>query len=179
MHFHLDADTEVFRDGVLAHLQEVMTPEFEERLYRSGVAHDDGFAKGLVDKGYFAPSWPTEFGGQNRNAWDEQVLKEELMRVDAPVYLSETTRMVASIIREIGTPVMKDRIIGGAMNGDITIALGFTEPECGSDVAAAATRGCARRRRVGHQRLEDVHHQRSHCRLHLLAGAHEPREAKT
>ena len=140
MHFHLDADTEDFRDGVLAHLQEVMTPEFEERLYRSGVAHDDGFAKGLVDKGYFAPSWPTEFGGQSRNAWDEQVLKEELMRVDAPVYLSETTRMVASIIREIGTPVLKDRILGGAMNGDITIALGFTEPECGSDVAAAATK---------------------------------------
>ena len=66
MHFHLDADTEVFREGVLTHLQEVMTPEFEERLYRSGVAHDDGFATGLVDKGYFAPSWPTEFGGQNR-----------------------------------------------------------------------------------------------------------------
>src|SRR5271168_2760830 len=140
MHFHLDADTEVFRAGVLAHLQEVMTPEFEEQLYRSGVAHDDGFATGLVDKGYFAPSWPTEVGGQNRSAWDEQVLKEELMRVDAPVYLSETTRMVVSIIREIGTPVMKDRILGGAMNGDITIALGFTEPECGSDVAAAATR---------------------------------------
>jgi len=62
------------------------------------------------------------------------------MRVDAPVYLSETTRMVASIIREVGTPVLKDRILGGAMNGDITIALGFTEPECGSDVAAAATK---------------------------------------
>jgi 3-oxocholest-4-en-26-oyl-CoA dehydrogenase alpha subunit len=140
MHFHLDADTEVFREGVLSHLQEAMTPEFEERLYRSGVAHDDGFAKSLVDKGYFAPTWPAEFGGQSRNAWDEQVLNEELMRVDAPVYLSETTRMVASIIREVGTPVMKDRILGGAMNGDLTIALGFTEPECGSDVAAAATK---------------------------------------
>ena len=68
------------------------------------------------------------------------MLKEELMRADAPVYLSETTRMVVSIIREIGTPAMKDRILGGAMNGDITIALGFTEPECGSDVAAAATK---------------------------------------
>ncbi len=140
MHFYLDADTEDFRDGVHAHLQEVMGPEFEERLYRSGVAHDDGFAKGLVEKGYFAPSWPTEFGGQSRDAWDEQVLKEELMRADAPVYLSETTRMVASILRQVGTPVLKDRILGGAMNGDITIALGFTEPECGSDVAAAATK---------------------------------------
>jgi 3-oxocholest-4-en-26-oyl-CoA dehydrogenase alpha subunit len=140
MHFQLDADTAAFRDGVRDHLREVMTSEFEERIYRSGVAHDDGFAKGLIDKGFFAPGWPTEFGGQNRDTWDEQVLREELMRVDAPMYLSETTRMVASIIRRIGTPSMQDRILGGAMKGDITIALGFTEPECGSDVAAATTK---------------------------------------
>ena len=140
MHFQLDADTATYRDGVRAHLQNVLTPEFEERIYRSGVAHDDEFAKGLVEKGYFAPTWPVEFGGQNRNAWDDQVVKEELMRFDAPMYLSETTRMVASIIREVGTPALKDRILAGAINGDITIALGFTEPECGSDVAAAATK---------------------------------------
>lgn len=140
MHFQLDADTEAYRDGVRGYLARVLTPESEERIYRSGVSHDDDFAKGLVDEGYFAPSWPTEFGGQNRDAWDEQVLREELMRAEAPMYLSETTRMVASIIRAIGTPEMKDRILGGAMKGDITIALGFTEPECGSDVAAATTK---------------------------------------
>ncbi|OMC49045.1 acyl-CoA dehydrogenase [Mycobacterium sp. IS-2888] len=140
MHFQLDADTATYRDAVRAHLQDVLTPEFEERIYRSGVAHDDEFAKGLVEKGYFAPGWPAELGGQGRGAWDEQVVKEELMRFDAPVYLSETTRMVASIIREIGTPALKERILAGAISGDITIALGFTEPECGSDVAAAATK---------------------------------------
>lgn len=140
MHFRLEADVAAFGDEVRDHLAEVLTPEFEERAYRSGVAHDDGFAKSLVDKGYFAPGWPAEYGGQDRDAWSEQVLKEQMMRFDAPVYLSETTRMVASIIRAVGTPEMKRRILSGAMSGDITIALGFTEPECGSDVAAAATR---------------------------------------
>lgn len=140
MHFQLDTNTEAYRDAVRNHLGKVLTPESQERIYRSGVSHDDDFAKGLVDEGYFAPSWPAEFGGQNRNVWDEQVLREELMRADAPMYLSETTRMVASIIRAVGTPEMKDRILGGAMKGDITIALGFTEPECGSDVAAATTK---------------------------------------
>ncbi|OBK17920.1 acyl-CoA dehydrogenase family protein [Mycobacterium asiaticum] len=140
MHFQLDPDTEAYRDGVRSYLAKVMTPESEERIYRSGVSHDDGFADGLVNEGYFAPSWAAEFGGQNRDAWDEQVLREELMRAEAPMYLSETTRMVASIIRDVGTPEMKDRILRGAMKGDITIALGFTEPECGSDVAAATTK---------------------------------------
>lgn len=140
MHFQSDTATENFREGVRRHLEDVLTPDFEERIYRSGVAHDDDFTKGLVEKGYFAPSWPAESGGQDRNSWEEQALNEELMRTDAPVYLAETTRMVASIIREIGAPPMKERILPGALAGDITIALGFTEPECGSDVAAAATR---------------------------------------
>ncbi|CAM2846549.1 acyl-CoA dehydrogenase [Mycobacterium intermedium] len=140
MHFQLDPDAEAYRAQVRAHLRAVLSPEFEERVYRSGVAHDDEFAKGLVAKGYFAPDWPAEFGGQDRGAWDAQVVKEELMRFDAPMYLSETTRMVASIIRAVGSPTMKDRILKGAMKGDITIALGFTEPECGSDVAAATTK---------------------------------------
>lgn len=140
MHFQLDPDTGAYRDAVRAHLRAVLTPEVTERIYRSGVAHDDDFTKGLVDKGYFAPDWPGEFGGQNRNAWDAQVVNEELMRFDAPMYLAETTRMVASIIRAVGSPAMKDLVLDAAMKGDITIALGFTEPECGSDVAAATTR---------------------------------------
>lgn len=140
MDFRLAPDAEAFRDALRAHLQEVLTPEVEERIYRSGVAHDDDFAKGLVEKGLSAPGWSSEYGGRSGGAWEDQVLKEELMRADAPVYLSETTRMVASIIREVGTPVMRDRILAGAMSGEITIALGFTEPECGSDVAAATTK---------------------------------------
>ncbi len=140
MHFNLDPETAAYRDEVGAHLEEVLTPDLEERLYRSGVAHDDDFARGLVDRGYFAPDWQEELGGQNRSAWDTQVLNEQMMRFDAPVYLSETTRMVAAIIQDIGNPTMRERILTGAMKGDITIALGFSEPECGSDVAAAATR---------------------------------------
>lgn len=140
MHFQLEPNTAAYRDEVRDHLRAVLTPEVEERLYRSGVAHDDTFARGLVDKGHFAPDWPTEFGGQDRGVWDAQMLKEQMMRFDAPVYLSETTRMVAAIIRDIGTADLKERILPGALNGDLTIALGFTEPECGSDVAAAVTK---------------------------------------
>ncbi len=131
MHFQLEKEAVDFRDEVRAHLLDVLTPDVEERLYRSGVAHDDEFTHGLVDTGLFAPEG---------SAIEVQLLKEEMMRFDAPVYLSETSRMVASVIRQAGTQEMQDRIVAGAMNGDITIALGFTEPECGSDVAAARTK---------------------------------------
>jgi alkylation response protein AidB-like acyl-CoA dehydrogenase len=48
--------------------------------------------------------------------------------------------MVSSIIRRVGSPILQERILPGTLRGELTIALGFTEPECGSDVAAAATR---------------------------------------
>jgi 3-oxocholest-4-en-26-oyl-CoA dehydrogenase alpha subunit len=131
MHFRLDQEAEAFRADVRAHLADVLSPEFEERVYRGGVAHDDEFAAGLVAKDLFAPQ---------RDAMQVQILKEELMYADAPVYLSETSRMVASVIDHVGAPEMKERIVPGVMRGDITIALGFTEPECGSDVAAATTK---------------------------------------
>src|SRR5690606_6055964 len=54
--------------------------------------------------------------------------------------LSETTRMVAAVIDKAGSPELKQKIIPKAMAAELTVALGFTEPECGSDVAAAKTR---------------------------------------
>lgn len=131
MHFQLDDQTREFRAAVRAHLDEVITPEFEERIYRSGVAHDDDFARGLVAKDMFAP---------DGRPLHRQVLQDELMYSDAPVYLSETTRMVAAVIDKAGSPELKQKIIPKAMAAELTIALGFTEPECGSDVAAAKTR---------------------------------------
>lgn len=140
MDFRFSPEAEAFRAEVRQHLEEAMTAELEERIYRSGVSNDAEFTKGLVAQGWFAPDWPTEMGGQLRSAMEVQALGEELMRVDAPVYLAETTRMVCSIIRQVGSRALQDRILPGALRGEITIALGFTEPECGSDVAAATTK---------------------------------------
>jgi alkylation response protein AidB-like acyl-CoA dehydrogenase len=140
MHFQLDEEAAAFRAQLRSHLDEAMTPDLAERVYRSGDAHDDDFAAGLVENGLFAPGWPAEFGGGDRRAIEVQLLTDEMQRADAPVYLSETTRMVASVIRRAGTREMQERILPGALRGKTTIALGFTEPECGSDVAAATTK---------------------------------------
>jgi len=140
MDFRFPPQAEAFRAEVAAHLEKEMTLELEEQVYRTGVSHDEDFTQGLVAKGWLTPDYPKELGGQARSAMEVQVLREEYMRVEAPVYLVETTRMVAAIIRHVGTPFQQERIIPGTLAGELTIALGFTEPECGSDVAAATTR---------------------------------------
>jgi 3-oxocholest-4-en-26-oyl-CoA dehydrogenase alpha subunit len=51
-----------------------------------------------------------------------------------------TTLMIAGVIRHLGTEEQKQLILPPALRGDLIIVLGFTEPESGSDVAAAQTR---------------------------------------
>jgi alkylation response protein AidB-like acyl-CoA dehydrogenase len=48
--------------------------------------------------------------------------------------------MVAGIVRHLGTDEQKQLVIPPALRGEKIMVLGFTEPESGSDVAAAQTR---------------------------------------
>jgi hypothetical protein len=48
--------------------------------------------------------------------------------------------MVIRTIRHVGTDEQKTTIIPAALQGEIVIALGYSEPDSGSDVAAAKTR---------------------------------------
>jgi len=64
---------------------------------------------------------------------------EEFHRAGAPTYAMGTTLMVAGIIRHIGTDEQKRLILPRRSVGHHHRS-GFTEPESGSDVAAAQTR---------------------------------------
>jgi alkylation response protein AidB-like acyl-CoA dehydrogenase len=140
MDFRLGDDTEAFRAEVREFLDEHMTHELEERTYRTGVSHDDEFTHALKARGWLAPGWPVELGGGGLDPIEMLTLHEELRLVDAPTYGIGTTMMVAAVIREVGTDAQKAAIIPRALAGDIVMVLGFTEPEAGSDVAAAATK---------------------------------------
>ena len=140
MDFRLSEETEQLRADVREFLEEQITDELEERLYRTGVSHDPDFTKALAAKGWAAPGWPAEWGGQGRDKIEQTVIHEELRVVDAPTYGIGTTAMVAAVIREVGTDAQREAILPKALSGEIVIALGFTEPEAGSDVAAAACR---------------------------------------
>ena len=48
--------------------------------------------------------------------------------------------MVARVISAVGPQWMRDEIVPAVHRGEVTIALGMTEPEAGSDVAAVQTR---------------------------------------
>ena len=139
MDFRLGGESDEFRLEVREFLDEHMTPELEERMYRTGVSNDEGFTRALAEQGWLAPGWPVELGGQGRDPVEMLTLHEELRVRDAPTYGIGTTTMVATVLRAVGTPEQK-KIIPKALAGEVIFVLGFSEPEAGSDVAAATTR---------------------------------------
>ena len=70
-----------------------------------------------------------------------------------------------------GTDEQKRAWLPDLASGKKLAAFGLTEPGAGSDAAAARTRAELQRRRVGDQRLEDLHHERRH-RHHRLRDDH-------
>jgi alkylation response protein AidB-like acyl-CoA dehydrogenase len=142
MDFAWDAEAEAVRTEVRAFLAEHLTPELEDRLHATGVAHDDGFARALGERNWIAPQWPRE-GFAMLGAEAVHVLEDELTRVDAPIYATSTAMMVAKVIRSVGPEAMRAEVLPKVVRGEVTIALGMTEPEAGSDVAAVQTRARA------------------------------------
>ena len=73
--FELGPASEAFRAEARAFLEEAMTPELEERIYRTGVSHDDEFRAKLRDRGWLAPGTDlalTEWGAAQRQAIEDQ-----------------------------------------------------------------------------------------------------------
>jgi alkylation response protein AidB-like acyl-CoA dehydrogenase len=140
MDFRLGEKSELLRKETEEFLDEVLTPEMLENCHRTGVNHDPAFSKALRDKGWLALGWPVESGGQGRDPLEVLAYSEVMAERNAPTYAIGTTMMVAHVIHEVGTDAQKREILPKALNADVIIALGFTEPENGSDAAAAATR---------------------------------------
>ena len=140
MDFRLGETSELFRQEARAFLDEVFTDEMREEMHRTGVHHSWDFHRSLAERGWLAPGWPVEYGGQGRDPLEMLAFMEEFHRAGAPTYAVGTTLMVAGIIRHVGTDEQKQLILPPALGGKIIIVLGFTESECGSDVAAAQTR---------------------------------------
>jgi alkylation response protein AidB-like acyl-CoA dehydrogenase len=138
--FDFGAKSLEYKAEARAFIAEELTPERVEQVHATGTYYHPDFHQALVKRGWLAPGWPVEFGGRGLDPMDVVAFTEELAEAGAPTYAASTTMMIAGVLREIGTEQQKAAILPQALGGEIIIVLGFTEPDCGSDVAAVATR---------------------------------------
>ena len=120
---------------------------------------------------------PTEYGGRGGTPGMKAIYDEEMVLADAPRTVNALgLTFLAPTVMAIGTDAQKKEIIGPMLHNEVIWCQGFSEPGAGSDLAALADAGRARRRRLRRQRPEGVDHQRRARRQDLHSGPHRPGE---
>lgn len=88
--------------------------------------------------GWLGLAWPTEYGGQGRSAVDQFIMFDEIQRAHAP-FPFVTVNTVGPAIMAHGTDEQKTRYLPGILTGELNFAIGYTEPEAGTDLASLRT----------------------------------------
>ncbi|PHV66496.1 acyl-CoA dehydrogenase family protein [Williamsia muralis] len=95
--------------------------------------------KMLGRDGWLGIGWPTEFGGQGRSIEDQFVFFDEVQRAGLP-FPFVTVNTVGPTLQKYGTEEQKARYLPGILSGDTVFAIGYTEPDAGTDLASLKTR---------------------------------------
>lgn len=89
--------------------------------------------------GWLGVGWPTEYGGRGLGAEEQFVFYDEVQRAGVPFPLV-TINTVGPTLMEFGTEEQKAAYLPGMLAGEIVFAIGYTEAEAGTDLAALRTR---------------------------------------
>ena len=130
-------EQQALRKELREYFAAMLTPEVRAELGESGEGRP--LFRELVRKlgadGRLGLGWPKEFGGQGRPATDQFIMFDEIQRAHAP-FPFVTVNTVGPAIMAHGTQAQKDQYLTGILKGEINFAIGYTEPEAGTDLAA-------------------------------------------
>ena len=95
----------------------------------------------MAEKGWTAPTWPTEYGGGGLSPQQARVLYDEMgkIRARSPL-MGMGTSMIGPTLLEYGTEEQKQRHVPKIVRGEVQWCQGYSEPNAGSDLAALSTR---------------------------------------
>lgn len=140
MDFRESESITAVREAARTFVAEHVTDEVHEHEYRSGDGVNMAVHRAMGARGWILPRFPKEEGGAGMTAGEADALLFELSVAGVPKVGAYTTGIPAKAIRQFGTEALKSEVLPGVANGDTLICLGYTEPDSGSDVAAAKTR---------------------------------------
>jgi alkylation response protein AidB-like acyl-CoA dehydrogenase len=137
MRLAYSAEHEALRQELRAYYQKLLTPELREEIGRSeGVGPT---VRKIVQKmgadGWLGIGWPKEYGGRGMTPIEQFIFFDESMRAGAPVPML-TVNSVAPTIMQFGSDEQRQFYLPKILKGEIHFAIGYTEPNAGTDLAA-------------------------------------------
>ncbi|WP_040686219.1 acyl-CoA dehydrogenase family protein [Nocardia vinacea] len=139
MFIDLTAEQRKLRDELRAYFADLVTPEEESEMAIN--RHGDAYravVRRMGADGWLGVGWPKEFGGQGFGPMEQQIFFNEAVRADVPLPLV-TLLTVGPTLQSFGTDEQKAKFLPGILSGDIHFAIGYSEPEAGTDLASLRT----------------------------------------
>jgi hypothetical protein len=122
---------EYFAGLVTAEEAESLLLERHGRVYRDVVRR-------MGSDGWLGVGWPLEYGGRGFGGVEQTIFVNEAARYDIPLpYV--TLQTVGPTLQAYGTQEQKDFFLPRILAGELHFAIGYTEPEAGTDLAALRT----------------------------------------
>ncbi|MDZ7614272.1 MAG: acyl-CoA dehydrogenase family protein [Flavobacteriaceae bacterium] len=127
------------RDEIRAFLHREFSAEDAERERREGGGHDWPLYRKLAADGWVSAGWPKAIGGGGRDPYEILALYWELSKAGFPWFGLMNNGFIGHTLTALGTEAQKRELVPRIAQGEILVALGYSEPGAGSDVAAART----------------------------------------
>ncbi|MEU6132572.1 acyl-CoA dehydrogenase family protein [Saccharopolyspora sp. NPDC047091] len=89
--------------------------------------------------GWLGVGWPEEYGGRGFGPVAQHIFASEAARADVQLP-SVTLQTVGPTLLAHGTPEQKAHFLPKILAGELHFAIGYTEPDAGTDLAALRTR---------------------------------------
>ena len=142
MDFKLTPEQEKFGNDFVSYLEERITPEIQAELdkpehTRRGPAYK-AFIQQMGKDGWLGIGWPEEYGGKGKTALEQHIFYElcEYYDLSLPVM---ALNAVGPTVMKFGSDEQKQAILPRTLAGDMEIAIGYTEPDAGSDLLSLKT----------------------------------------
>lgn len=148
MDFRLSEEERAFVAEVTAFLEkearhpeaaDFMAPDREADSMLADSPARRAFNKRMSARGYLGMSWPACYGGSERAGIYEYLLNEELAGRGAPLIGKGVGCIGKTLIRH-GSEKLKAEFLPRILNADVEFALGYSEPNAGSDLASLRLR---------------------------------------
>jgi alkylation response protein AidB-like acyl-CoA dehydrogenase len=142
--FELSAEEKAFEAEVEAFLKENASPdvmdESPEQLSQTvDTPAKRAFMKKLSERGWLGMSWPKEYGGRELSGIYDFILTEALSRWGAPQPGKGVGIVGKTLIRR-ASEKLKAEFLPKIIRGEIEFAIGYSEPQAGSDAASMQLR---------------------------------------
>ncbi len=144
MHIEFTAEQQALQQEVRAYMRERMTPAVREEMKDPEFMEGGGpefrreFAR-MGRDGWISLSWPKALGGGEATPMEQYIFTEEVMASEFP-YPFLTTESIGPVLSAHGSETVRREAVGGILKGEVVIAIGYSEPGAGTDLASLTTR---------------------------------------